>query len=73
MKWDIALGFRHTDYMNRSYSCKGRPVNEGAGNSGAINIPGTPVGSDSGSPTPAHGCWLVLLLIKTGLLTTMIK
>ena len=43
------IGFRHTDYLNRSFSCKGRSVNEGAGNSGAVNIPGTPSGSDSGS------------------------
>ena len=43
------IGLRHTDYMNRSFSCKGRSVNEGAGNSGAVNIPGTPADSDSGS------------------------
>jgi len=43
------IGFRHTDYMNRSFSCQGRPVNEGTGNAGAINISGTPTGFDSGS------------------------
>ncbi len=43
------IGFRHTDYMNRSFSCTGRPVNEGAGFSGAVNIPGTPADLDSGS------------------------
>jgi hypothetical protein len=43
------IGFRHTDYMNRSFSCKGRAVNEGAGSLGAINIAGTPVSSDDGS------------------------
>ncbi|HEV8286699.1 MAG TPA: M57 family metalloprotease [Chitinophagaceae bacterium] len=43
------IGFRHTDYMNRSFSCNGRSVNEGAGSTGAVNIPGTPTGSDSGS------------------------
>jgi hypothetical protein len=43
------IGFRHTDYMDRSFSCPGRPVNEGAGNLGAVNIPGTPVNSDNGS------------------------
>jgi len=43
------IGFRHTDYMNRSFSCTGRSVNEGAGISGAVSIPGTPVSSDSGS------------------------
>jgi dual-action HEIGH metallo-peptidase len=43
------IGFRHTDYMDRSFSCPGRPVNEGSGNLGAVNIPGTPVASDNGS------------------------
>jgi len=36
------IGFRHTDYMNRSYSCGGGYSNEGASSIGAINIPGTP-------------------------------
>jgi hypothetical protein len=43
------IGFRHTDYMNRSYSCGGSPVNEGASTVGAIHIPGTPTGPSSGS------------------------
>jgi hypothetical protein len=43
------IGFRHTDYMNRNFSCTGRAVNEGAGSLGAVNIAGTPVNSDSGS------------------------
>ena len=43
------IGFRHTDYMNRSYSCGGSAVNEGASSVGAILIPGTPSGPDSGS------------------------
>jgi hypothetical protein len=43
------IGFRHTDYMNRSYSCGGSPVNEGASNIGAIQIPGTPSGPDPNS------------------------
>ena len=43
------IGFRHTDYMNRSFSCTGRSVNEGAGDSGAVNIPGTPASSDNHS------------------------
>jgi Dual-action HEIGH metallo-peptidase len=34
------IGFRHTDYMNRS-SC-GQNVNEGSAGIGAIQIPGTP-------------------------------
>jgi len=43
------IGFRHTDYMNRSFSCGGQPVNEGASNVGAILIPGTPSGPDPNS------------------------
>jgi len=43
------IGFRHTDYMNRSYSCGGSPVNEGSAGVGAINIPGTPTGPDANS------------------------
>ncbi|HSB92344.1 MAG TPA: M57 family metalloprotease, partial [Flavitalea sp.] len=30
------IGFRHTDYMNRAYSCGGSPTNEGASTVGAI-------------------------------------
>lgn len=43
------IGFRHTDYMNRSYSCGGSAVNEGASTVGAIHIPGTPTGPDANS------------------------
>ena len=43
------IGFRHTDYMNRAYSCGGSGGNEGSGTVGAIHIPGTPTGPDSGS------------------------
>ncbi|HEX7903958.1 MAG TPA: M57 family metalloprotease [Chitinophagaceae bacterium] len=43
------IGFRHTDYMDRSYSCGGAPSNEGASTVGAVLIPGTPSGPDSGS------------------------
>lgn len=43
------IGFRHTDYMDRSYSCGGAPVNEGASNIGAVLIPGTPAGPDPNS------------------------
>ncbi len=42
------IGFRHTDYMNRSYSC-GSGGNEGDGGVGAIHIPGTPTGPDPNS------------------------
>jgi len=43
------IGFRHTDYMNRSYSCGGSGGNEGSGSVGAVHIPGTPTGPDANS------------------------
>ena len=43
------IGMRHTDYMDRSFSCGGTPTNEGASTIGAILIPGTPSGPDAGS------------------------
>ncbi|MET3880103.1 M57 family metalloprotease [Chitinophaga sp. OAE865] len=43
------IGMRHTDYMDRSYSCGGTPTNEGASNIGAVYIPGTPSGPDANS------------------------
>ena len=43
------IGFRHTDYMDRSYSCGGSTANEGASTVGAIHIPGTPTVADPGS------------------------
>ncbi|HEY6976834.1 MAG TPA: M57 family metalloprotease [Chitinophagaceae bacterium] len=43
------IGFRHTDYMDRSYSCGGAPVNEGDAGIGAIHINGTPTGPDPNS------------------------
>ncbi|NBW34495.1 MAG: protease [Cytophagia bacterium] len=43
------IGFRHTDYMNRAYSCGGAATNEGASGVGAIHIPGTPTTADPGS------------------------
>jgi hypothetical protein len=43
------IGFRHTDYFNRAYSCGGTPTNEGASNIGAILIPGTPSTADANS------------------------
>ncbi|MFA0964591.1 M57 family metalloprotease [Roseivirga sp. BDSF3-8] len=42
------FGMRHTDYMNRSYSC-GSGGNEGSAGVGAIHIPGTPTGIDGSS------------------------
>ncbi len=43
------IGFRHTDYMSRQYSCGGAPANEGASTVGAVHIPGTPTGPDANS------------------------
>jgi hypothetical protein len=43
------IGMRHTDYMDRSYSCGGAYSNEGASNVGAILIPGTPADPNAGS------------------------
>jgi hypothetical protein len=43
------IGFRHTDYMDRSYSCNGSFANEGASTIGAIHIPGTPTTADPNS------------------------
>lgn len=42
------VGFRHTDYFNRSLSC-GSGGNEGTAGVGAILIPGTPSGTDTNS------------------------
>lgn len=52
------IGFRHTDYMNRQYSCGGSPYNEGASTVGAILIPGTPSGPDPDS-------WMLACLSAT--------
>ncbi|WP_192823392.1 M57 family metalloprotease [Rufibacter sp. LB8] len=43
------IGFRHTDYMNRAYSCGGSYTNEGASTVGAVHIPGTPTTADATS------------------------
>lgn len=43
------IGLRHTDYMNRAYSCGGSASNEGASDVGAILIPGTPSAPDPNS------------------------
>lgn len=42
------IGFRHTDWMNRAYSC-GSGGSEGQAGVGAIQIPGTPSNPDAGS------------------------
>ncbi|MCC6414260.1 MAG: protease [Saprospiraceae bacterium] len=43
------IGFRHTDYMQRQYSCGGSAYNEGSAGVGAVHIPGTPTGPDAAS------------------------
>lgn len=43
------IGFRHTDYMNRSFSCGHQAVNEGASSAGAVYITGTPADPDAAS------------------------
>jgi hypothetical protein len=42
------IGFRHSDFFNRSISCGGAATNEGNGGVGAILIPGTPSGATVG-------------------------
>jgi hypothetical protein len=42
------IGFRHSDFFNRSISCGGAATNEGNGGVGAILIPGTPSGATRG-------------------------
>ncbi len=58
------IGFRHTDYFDRSISCGGGTSNEGEGGVGAVHIPGTPTGAvDGGSvmnscySTSSDGIW----------------
>ena len=53
------IGFRHTDWMNRAYSC-GTGGSEGQQTTGvgAVLIPGTPSGPDSGS-------WMLACLSAT--------
>lgn len=43
------IGFRHTDYYDRSISCGGATSNEGSSGIGAILIPGTPSSADLSS------------------------
>ncbi|WP_018479632.1 M57 family metalloprotease [Pontibacter roseus] len=43
------IGFRHTDYMDRAYSCGGSYTNEGASTVGAVHVPGTPTAQDPNS------------------------
>lgn len=43
------LGFRHTDFMDRSFSCGGAFSNEGSAGVGAVHIAGTPTTADPDS------------------------
>jgi hypothetical protein len=47
------IGYRHTDYANRAYSCGGSAVNEGQAGVGAILVPGTP------STNAVAGSWML--------------
>ena len=42
------IGFRHSDFFNRSISCGGAATNEGTAGVGATLIPGTPSGATVG-------------------------
>ena len=46
------IGLRHTDYMDRSFSCGGAYNNEGQAGIGAVHIPGTPV-------DPEYRSWML--------------
>jgi len=47
-----AIGFRHSDYMDRSYSCGGSSVDEGSAGVGDVHVPGSPTG-------PAYESWML--------------
>ena len=49
------IGFRHTDYYDRSVSCGGSTANEGDGGIGANHIPGTPTTAD----LAGNGSWML--------------
>lgn len=50
------VGFRHTDYFDRSISCGGSPTNEGTAGVGANHIPGTPTGASLGQQSFMLSC-----------------
>lgn len=49
------IGFRHTDFFDRSISCGGSLANEGSGGVGANHIPGTTTGAD----LQGNGSWML--------------
>ena len=50
------IGFRHTDYFDRSISCGGATSNEGASTVGANHIPGTPTGATASAKSWMLAC-----------------
>ena len=51
------IGFRHTDYFDRSISCGGSPSNEGPAEPiGANHIPGTPTGASASAKSWMLSC-----------------
>ncbi|PHN01946.1 M57 family metalloprotease [Flavilitoribacter nigricans] len=50
------IGFRHTDYFDRSISCGGGTANEGASTVGANHIPGTPTGATASAKSFMLAC-----------------
>ncbi len=50
------IGYRHTDYADRSFSCGGSTANEGASTVGAIYIPGTAVGPNDDATSWMLAC-----------------
>jgi hypothetical protein len=51
------IGFRHTDYFNRSISCGGAQTNEGAADVGAVHIPGTPTTDVTANTSVMNSCF----------------
>lgn len=51
------IGFRHTDYFNRSISCGGAATNEGAADVGAVHIPGTPTTDVTATTSVMNSCF----------------
>ena len=50
------IGFRHTDFFDRSISCGGGTSNEGDGGVGANHIPGTPTGATASAKSWMLAC-----------------
>lgn len=50
------VGFRHTDFFDRSISCGGGTSNEGTAGVGANHIPGTPTGASASAKSWMLAC-----------------